>query len=83
MLILDLKIKTFVLYIPFIIRLVHLNQKTLIDNLKIEKVIVFIEYLDFVNVFSPNSAAKLPKHFKINNNFIDLKKDKRPSYKPN
>ena len=30
------------------------------------------EYVDFVDVFSPDSASKFPKHIEINNYFIEL-----------
>lgn len=61
-------------------KLVHPSRKTLIASLKVEKVIVFMEYSDFANVFFPNSIIKLLKYFKINNHFIDLENDKQLSY---
>lgn len=36
---------------------------------------VFSEYADFADVFSPEWAAKLPEHTKINNYIIKLVND--------
>ena len=38
------------------------------------------EYSDFFNVFSSNSAAKLPEHIRINDYLIDLLDNKQPLY---
>lgn len=58
-------------------RSVYFSRKTLILGLKIEKIIVSTEYSDFTNVFFSNFATKLLDHFKINNYFIYLQKDKQ------
>lgn len=62
--------------------LVHSSWEALIVGLKVEEVIVSTKYSDFANVFFFDSAAKLPKHFGINNHLIDLKKGKKPPYMP-
>ena len=41
-----------------------------------------IEYLDFVDVFSPDLAFKLPKHTKINDHAIELVEDQQLPYRP-
>lgn len=62
-------------------RLVYSSRKAPIASLKIEKVIVLRKYLDFIDVFSSNSATELPKYIGINNHLIDLKEGKKLSYK--
>ena len=54
-------------------------QITLLD---VKEVIIPAKYLDYTNVFSPNSAAELPKHIGINNHSMDLINDKQPPYSP-
>ena len=39
-----------------------------------------LEYADYTNVFSPNSAAELPEHIGIDDHPIDLINDKQPPY---
>lgn len=46
----------------------------------IKKVTIFSEYIDYIDVFLPDSAAELPKHTGINNHFISLIDDKQPLY---
>ena len=50
--------------------------------LDVKEVIIPTEYLDYINVFLPNSAAELPKHTGINDHPIDLIDDKQPPYRP-
>lgn len=45
-----------------------------------EKVINLAEYLNFVDIFSKKSAAKLSEHFNINKHSINLESDKELSY---
>ena len=46
----------------------------------VEKVTIPSKYADHTNVFSPDSAAELPKHICINNHPIDLVDDKQSPY---
>ena len=39
---------------------------------------VLSEYTDFIDVFSPKLAAKLPKYTRINNHAIELVDDWQP-----
>lgn len=80
MITLNLEDKTFVIYIAFVIKLVHPSQKVLIVGLEVEKITIPKKYLDFVDVFFSDFAAKLLKHFGINNYAIYLQEDKQPSY---
>lgn len=48
----------------------------------VRKVTISAKYLDFTNVFSKNSAAKLFVRSEINKHIINLKSGKQPSYKP-
>ena len=41
---------------------------------------VSAEYLDFVNVFSPNLASELSKYTGINHYVIELVYDQQPPY---
>lgn len=78
--VLDLENKIFVKHIVFFIKLVYPSRKTLIINLDMKKVTIFTKYSSFVNVIFFKFIAILPKHFKINIHFINLKNDKQPSY---
>ena len=40
------------------------------------------EYLDFVDVFSPDLASELPEHTGINNHAIELVDSQQPPYGP-
>ncbi len=53
---------------------VHPSRRTQITNLKIDKALFKVpsKYADFVDVFSPKLATKLPKHTRINNHTIEL-----------
>ena len=59
---------------------VHLSRQAQITLLKVEEIIIPSEYVDYTNVFSPDSAAKLPEPTGINNYPIDLIDDKQPPY---
>lgn len=40
------------------------------------------KYVDYTNVFLPDSVVELPKHIDNNNYFNNLLNDKQPSYGP-
>ena len=61
---------------------IYLAREVQIAVLNIEKVIVPPEYSDYANIFSENSAAKLPNHTGINDHPIDLVDDKQLPYSP-
>ena len=61
---------------------VHASQQAQISLLDVEKVTISSKYTDYTNVFSPNSAAELPKHTGINDYPIDLIDNKQPLYGP-
>ncbi len=56
---------------------VYPSKKTQIAHLKVDEAPtkVFSEYTDFVDVFSSQLAAELPKHMRINNHAIELVND--------
>lgn len=74
----DLIEKVFVIYLAYIGRkmLIHLACEAQIALLVAEKVTIPAKYLDFADVFSKKSVAKLPKCSDINEHSIDLKPDK-------
>lgn len=82
LIVLNLKNKIFIIYIISVKILVYSSWKTLIADLKIEKVIVSIEYLNFAKLFFSNFVAKLLEQFETNNHFINLENDKQLFYKP-
>ncbi len=53
------------------------SKKAQIGHLKVDEVLIKVlsEYTDFVNVFSPKLATKLPEHIGINNHAIELVDD--------
>ena len=55
---------------------VYPSRQAQIALLDIKEVTIPPEYTDYTNVFSPNSAAELPKHTSINDHSIDLIDDK-------
>ena len=61
---------------------VHPSWEAQIASLDVKKVTIPSEYADYTDVFSPDSAAELPKHTGINNHLIDLIDDKQPPYGP-
>lgn len=44
--------------------------------------IVFLEYLNFADIFSPKLVAKMQEHIGINNHEMDFVDGKQPSYEP-
>lgn len=70
--------ETFVVQVAFIGQdsNVHPFCRALIASLKADKSPTFIlsKYTDFANIFSQNLATKLPKHTKINDYAINLRK---------
>ena len=82
---LDLKSKTFIIYIISLSSIasanfsppklnVHPSRKPQISNLIVKKALtkVFAEYSDFVDVFSPDLTSEFFKHIRINNHGIEL-----------
>ena len=61
---------------------VHPSRQAQIASLDVEEVTIPAEYLDYTDVFSPDSAAELPEHTGINDHPIDLIDDKQPPYGP-
>ena len=61
---------------------VHASRRAQISSLDIEEVTIPSEYANYTDVFSPDSAAELPKHTGINNHSIGLIDDKQPPYGP-
>ena len=63
---------------------VHPSRKAQIAHLKADGVFtkVLSKYADFVDLFSPELAAKLFKHTRINNHAIELVDDWQLSYSP-
>ena len=78
---LDLEYKTFVIYLTNLsVDLgdkVHPLKRVQIAYLKVDKALIKVssKYVDFVNVFLPKLAIKLPKHTRINNHAIKLVDD--------
>ena len=78
---LNLKHEVFVVYIITLsINLgneMHSLKRALIAYLKADEALnkVISKYVDFVDIFSPKLAAKLPKHIRINNHIIELVDD--------
>ena len=63
----------------FVIHMLVPEIRRLVDSL--DKIIILVEYLDYINIFLPKFIAKLSKH--SNNDLaINLKKDKQPFYSP-
>ena len=59
---------------------VHASWRAQISTMDVEKVTIPSEYADYTDVFSPDSAAELPKDTSINDHLIDLIDDKQPPY---
>lgn len=49
-------------------------------GLHVEKITVYMKYLNFAIVFFSNFALRLTEYSRINNHFIDLEKRKKPIY---
>ena len=76
-------------YETFIIHIASLSSTQLNIKLQISSLIakeasrkVSVEYLDFVDVFSPDLASKLSEHTGINDHAIELVDGQQPSYRP-
>lgn len=79
---LDRENNTFVIYVtPFSIN-IYVSQEVLIAFIKMGEVIVFIKSLNFADIFSFDSAAKLLEYIGINDYFINLIKGQQPPYGP-
>lgn len=84
----DLKDKIFVVHVIFLtilnISKVYPFYITEIVSLQGNKApsIVFPEYFNFANIFSPKLAVKLPKYPEINNHTIDLFDGSKQPNKP-
>lgn len=83
---LDLDEEAFVIYVAFLslgskvaINPAREVQIAALDN---KKVIILPKYLNYSNVFSKASAAKLFEYININDHLIDLVDDKQPPYSP-
>ena len=61
---------------------IHPSRQAQVAALTSEETGIPAEYSDFSNVFSSDSAAKLPEHTGINNHPINLLDDKQPPYGP-
>lgn len=59
---------------------IHLTCKAQIALLVIKKVNIMVKYLDVFDIFSKESAAKLPKCSEINQYSVDLESSKQPAY---
>lgn len=81
---LNKKDKTFVVYMAtFSINFnIYAFWQAEIFLLEIEKVTISSKYTDYINVFSLDSAAELPKDTGINNYFTDLIDNKQLFYNP-
>ena len=88
---LDPKYEAYVVYVgclsstPLVASLdVHLFLRPQISGLiaKEAPMKVFVEYLDFVDIFSPDLATELLEYTEINTYAINLKEDKQPPYGP-
>lgn len=60
--------------------LIHLVCKTEITLLIAKKVMILAKYLDFIDIFWKNLAAKLSKESNITKHLINLKPDKQLTY---
>ena len=61
---------------------VYPSQQAQIASLEVEEITIPSEYANYTDVFSPDSAAELPKHIGINHHPIDLINDTQPPYDP-
>ena len=78
--------ETFVVYIAALTELttmpIHPSCQAQVAVLTSEETGISIEYSDFSDVFSLDSALELPEYTGINNHLIDLLEDKQPPYGP-
>ena len=80
--VLDVDSKTFMLSIvaltvPTIMPIFHFRIVPVASLISME---IFAKYSNFLDIFFSDSIAELPKHIKMNNNSIDLLKEKQPPY---
>ena len=61
---------------------VHSSRQAQISSLDVKEVTIPSKYADYIDVFSPDSAAELPEHTGINDYSIDLMDHKQPLYSP-
>ena len=59
---------------------IYFSYQAQVAMLTNKEIGILVEYSNFSNVFSSNSAAELPEHTKINNHPINLLDDKQPLY---
>lgn len=74
--------ETLVVHVASLSSIIHPSRKALIASVEVGEVTVPIEYSDFVDIFSSDSAAELLEHISINNHPIDLIKGQQPPYGP-
>lgn len=74
--------KTFIIYMAYLSLkiLIHPAYEAQITLLVAKKVTILTKYLDYSNIFSKKSTAKLLEHFDINKHLMDLKPSKQPPY---
>lgn len=79
----DENVKAYIIHIAFLIFkiLIYLTQKAQITLLLAKKVIIPIKYLNYANIFSKKSVAKLSKQIDINKYVSDLEPSKQSFYK--
>ena len=80
---LDPKYKTFVIHVAFFSSIL-LDVRPQISGLIVEEISTkaSIKYSDFVDIFSPDLASKLPKYTGINDHAIKLVDNQQPPYRP-
>ena len=61
---------------------IHLSWHIQIVLLQVEKVTIPSKYADYIDVFSSDSMAELPKHTDINDHLINLRDNKQSPYSP-
>ena len=61
---------------------IHASRQAQVASLVSEEANIPVEYSDFSDVFSPDSAAELPEHTGFNDHPIDLVDGKQPPYGP-
>lgn len=59
---------------------VYLSWQAQIMSLKVKEITIFLEYTDYTNIFSSDSATELSKHTGIKNHPINLVDDKQPPF---
>lgn len=78
--------KAFIVYIAFLDLdlkiLIYQAREDQITLLIVKKMAILAEYLGYINVFSKDSDAELPKDSDINEHAIKLEPGKQSPYKP-